>query len=258
MNRHLRLTLVGLFFVPMISGAGACAYLILNFFNSASDTGWRATQQGNRLVVTRVRGDGPATVLVVGDEVVDFNGQRIDGQFQYFEVLRGLKVGSLYEVTIRRDGRVLGYALRTEAFPPGIWASAIGIFLLIPAIFLPAAAEVFLLKPEDKQALLLALLFGMIITPAPYFLVAGLSVWLRALISLTFVVATFLPPVFFHFFLVFPESSPLLSRFPRLEHGLYLPFLLLVFPYYAGQGIYWVFAPERVNVYGTPMLETAI
>ncbi len=35
-------------------------------------------------------------------------------------------------------------------------------------------------------------------------------------------------PILFHFFLVFPQPSPLVSRFPRFEFYLYLPFLLTV------------------------------
>src|SRR4030095_7903421 len=35
-------------------------------------------------------------------------------------------------------------------------------------------------------------------------------------------------PVFCHFFLIFPDRSPLLRRFPNLERRLYWPFYLIL------------------------------
>jgi sigma-B regulation protein RsbU (phosphoserine phosphatase) len=52
-------------------------------------------------------------------------------------------------------------------------------------------------------------------------------------------------PVFFHFFLIFPEPSPLLRRAPRLEKYLYAPALLTIFPYFAISNLLAAFAPER-------------
>src|SRR5262249_20805481 len=37
-------------------------------------------------------------------------------------------------------------------------------------------------------------------------------------------------PVFVHFFLIFPDPSPLLRRWPRLETWIYLPYLLALLP----------------------------
>src|SRR2546422_948008 len=53
---------------------------------------------------------------------------------------------------------------------------------------------------------------------------------LVAALILALVIGRGFVPIFFHFFLVFPQPSPLLNRFPRFEFYLYLPFLLLGVP----------------------------
>jgi len=58
----------------------------------------------------------------------------------------------------------------------------------------------------------------------------GHPVWLVATLILAVIIGRGFAPVFFHFFLVFPQPSPLLSRFPRFEFYLYLPYLLLGVP----------------------------
>jgi hypothetical protein len=57
--------------------------------------------------------------------------------------------------------------------------------------------------------------------------------WLVAALILALVMGRAFAPIFLHFFLVFPQPSPLLSRFPRFEFYLYLPFLLLGVPFSA-------------------------
>jgi len=57
--------------------------------------------------------------------------------------------------------------------------------------------------------------------------------WMLAALILALVMGRAFTPIFLHFFLVFPQPSPLLSRFPRFEFYLYLPFLLLGVPFSA-------------------------
>ena len=57
----------------------------------------------------------------------------------------------------------------------------------------------------------------------------------------------FLWPVFFHFFQIFPEPSPLLKRIPRLEAYLYLPQLVAILPYFGYLNIVAAFAPDEAE-----------
>ncbi|MGH9853504.1 MAG: SpoIIE family protein phosphatase, partial [Blastocatellia bacterium] len=59
----------------------------------------------------------------------------------------------------------------------------------------------------------------------------GLSGWLLGVVIIARTAGLAFLPIFFHFFLVFPEGGPWLRRFPRLEFLLYLPFLLTILPF---------------------------
>jgi len=118
---------------------------------------------------------------------------------------------------------------------------------IIPNIFLLTGLIVFLLKPYDKQGLLLGLMFGMftgaILSSAPAF--AGRPLWL-ILVTLTVnFVSLFLWPVFFHFFQIFPEPSALVRKWPKLEAYLYVPHLLTIFPYSVTVNVLTAFAPDK-------------
>ena len=99
------------------------------------------------------------------------------------------------------------------------------------SLFLLTGLTIFLLKPADRQAWLLVLMLGLFPglfnTELPPLPLAVLF-----LMAVTRIMGIWLAPVFCHFFLIFPDRSPLLRRFPFLERGLYWPFFL-VLPWYA-------------------------
>src|SRR5262249_39793228 len=79
-------------------------------------------------------------------------------------------------------------------------------------------------RPDDKQAWLLALMLGTmvgLISINP----SNLSSGLNLIVGSAVVLGAFFYPIFVHFFLIFPQKSPLLRPFSRLETVLYLPIL---------------------------------
>jgi sigma-B regulation protein RsbU (phosphoserine phosphatase) len=92
-----------------------------------------------------------------------------------------------------------------------------------------------MLKPWDKQARLLALMMGSSAAMLGSNNMTGAPAVLLPVLFFTTIAARFFWPLFFHFFLVFPDPretlSPLRRRFPRVETYLYLPHLLTLFPY---------------------------
>jgi hypothetical protein len=133
-------------------------------------------------------------------------------------------------MTVRRDGQTLELTLR--AGPP---SSAADFWLqrgvLLTAFyclsFLAVGLAVFLLRPDDKQALLLALCFAAIGEPwgtPPIF--EWTPHTLRALYGFGLCFKPFFSAFLLHLFLVFPRRLPVLDRRPRLEYLLYLPCLL--------------------------------
>jgi sigma-B regulation protein RsbU (phosphoserine phosphatase) len=243
MVRSRRLIWGGLFFALMFVFAGTNAYQ--NYFLLEGDPGWGAEQRGGRVLIAGVKPEGPATALRKGDEIVALNGRPLRHALQSFAALR-IEPGRPYSMVVRRGEQELELTLYTQ--PISLISLTIFrlLYLIIPTIFLLAGLTVFLLKPEDKQALLLAVMFGMFIPEGQYILLEELPGLLAGAMVLATVISNFLSPVFFHFFQIFPERSQLLRRFPRLEWYLYLPHLLIFSPYFAAHYLLLTVAPERV------------
>jgi len=243
MSKPVRLMAGGLFFALMFVFAGVNAYQ--NYILLGGDPGWRSTQLDGRVIVAEVDTEGPAAALHIRDEVVAVNGRLLKHALQANDVLR-VPPESDYSISIRRNGQLLGFRLRTTPFPYISLAIYRLLYLILPAIFLMTGLAVFVLKPHDKQAVLLAMMFGMFIPEGPLTSFEGLPWLLVSMVVLGGVISNFWGPVFFHFFQIFPEHSPLLRRFPRLEFYLYLPYLILFLPYFAAGSILLAIAPEQV------------
>jgi sigma-B regulation protein RsbU (phosphoserine phosphatase) len=200
-----------------------------------SDPGWIPIPEGGRILVEEVRRNGPASALLRNrDKIVALNGQQVNSGSQVLKTFQQAKPASIYTIIIRRDDRLQELTLQTVPYSFSRWLEDIMMGLIIVPGFLLTGFAVFFLRPHDKQALLLALTFGTftgIVGPGWMILSSGFPGWLIAIIVMARIVSSFFPAVFLHFFLVFPEPSPLLRRFPRLEYYLYLPYALTAFPH---------------------------
>ncbi len=246
--------LVGLFFVLMFINAGVTTYQTirsLRSYETSSDPGWRAEPRRDRVVLyTVLRAGAAAGALRAGDEIVSINGIPQHNAFHVVRLFESIPAGSTYTVTVRRDGQLLEYALNTEPIPFSR-AVLIPLAFLIPIIFLLAGFAIFLLKPGDKLALLLALMFGSVIGMSGTAALLVESRWLAVILTIAGSLSTFFFPIFLHFFLLFPDPkgslSPLLRRFPRIEWYLYIPHLLTIFLYSLVAMIFLLQAPDRFN-----------
>lgn len=243
MEKRWSFVLVSIFFTVMLIGAsvmGLRTIRSLAALDGASNPGWGAGSANGEVRIVRVAEGGPAAeALLVGDRVIEINGERVRGLSHAATIFERMPPGSEYSIRIRREGREFEFRLRTEAISLSIVALLPLATLIIPAIFLFTGLALFILRPGDKLALLLALMFG---ASAGLFIgspESTLPSWLRAVCYAAGLASTFFWPLFFHFFLLFPDPegglSPLLRRFKRLEFHLYLPHLLLTVPYVA----YW-------------------
>ncbi|HEX8474806.1 MAG TPA: SpoIIE family protein phosphatase [Pyrinomonadaceae bacterium] len=245
LTRRVRFILGGLFFVVMFVYAGANSHQSLGARQSS--LGWLMTEREGRVLVEYVAPEGAAAeALRVDDEIVAINGRAVQSYWQAFEIL-GLEPGSTYTLRVRRAEDEREVALRTGNLTPFTSLMRVLLTIVIPAVFLMVGFAVFILKPYDKQALLLALMFGTFIPSESQFLpFGGYPSWLVGVMVTGGLISTFFAPLLFHFFLVFPERSPLLRRFPRLEWTLYLPNVLLTVPYFAAVNYILVSAPDAI------------
>ncbi len=232
MDRRIRAASVGLFLGLMLIYVGANAHR--RYLGARAEDGWRSDAGGGGQRIVAVFEGGPAEgALEEGDELVSINGAGgLGGRAAVNEQMRRVAPGVSYTMLVRRAGQLREVTLLTRRVSFGTLLNTYLLRILAPLTFLLTGIVVFLLKPFDKEAVLLALLLGLF--PAlPNGFFAGYAshaaalawlLWAARVISHALFAA-----VFTHFFLVFPESkgfaSPLLRRFPRLERGLYLSLL---------------------------------
>ena len=245
MTRRLKLALVGIIFALLFIFTGTNIVRTMTAPAIESDPGWTAAQVENRLVVRALSPEASAAQMKAGDEIVAINGQPVKDAAQLIKQLQEVQPGDRYSIVVRRGNQFQELALQASALPPSsrlLYTARI----IITGIFLITGFTVFLLKPYDKQAVLLALMFGMFIaaTAAWFPNFSGLSQWVVWPLVAAHVAALMFWPIFFHFFLIFPEPSPLLRRYPRLEFYLYLPHLLTLFPFLAAVNVLEAISPQ--------------
>lgn len=246
-KKQLQLILGATFFALLLIYAGVHLSRTIALLGMDSEPGWYPYKAGNRIVAIQVSPEPPSNLLRPGDEIIAINGQRLRQAFDFTEIFQNAKPGTPYSITVRRNGQLIEFELQTKAIPIINWILTGARNIIMPSIFLLTGVAVFLLKPYDKQAFLLALMFGMFIsalqaTVSPF---GDAKWWITGVVLVVQIVSTFFWPIFFHFFLIFPEPSPLLRRFPRFEYYLYIPHLLTIFPYFALANIWSAFAIER-------------
>src|SRR5258705_2028567 len=241
-----RFVLIGLFFA--LTTVGVCSNIYLDLtspmFFIADDYGFGVRQQVGRLVVGPINPNGPAATLQTGDEFVSLDGEKIRYQTDLITAFRRHQPDSSYSIVVRREGLLLHFTLRQDT--PSLWFYIRRlIYILMSACFLVVGLLVFLLKPHDKSALLLSLWFGAISNVFPAELYMLLPGWLMWVVVASLILRWLFVPLSLHFFLIFPEESPLLRRFPRLEWYLYLPYLLIFLPHFAITLVLWAISPDR-------------
>jgi len=159
-SRRRRIILVGLFFTLMCVCVGVNSYHCILYFHTAGDPGWVLGLDGR---VQTYSGVSHANIssLRDGDEIVLLDNRELRKVRQYFETFARFTPGTNYTIVVRRDGRTEQMTLRTASYHPWIRLIIICFQLILPATFLLTGLTIFLLKRDDKQALLLALMLGM-------------------------------------------------------------------------------------------------
>lgn len=247
MNKRLRSILIASYFALVFVFFGINIYISSLDQLKMSITGLDIKENTKQVRIDRTLTENPAAAVVRdGDELVAFNGQPfVVGQRQISNFERA-RPGTPYTITIERNAQLQEFELRTVPIPLVRVVVFKGLSFVVFSFFLFTGLIVLLLKPDDKLALLLALMLGLIsgggysretLEAQPiYFAAAVLINFLRM----------FVPVIFLHFFLVFPERSPLLQRFPRFEWMIYPLWFLLSVLYTTYIMLLDMTAPERV------------
>ena len=236
MKNKWRFSLGLVFFALLFFYFGVRVYFV--YFHVGSYDGWHGEQRGlgEPGIVTSTDPQGPATVLQRGDEILALNNISPRQDPSIFGFAGRVPPGTLYTITVRRQEQIITFQLVTVAMPARQRPdNTQKLFLLIFLIFFLTGLFIFLLKPDDQQAWYLALMLGTFTV---------LSTWTMPLMALGRVVETAVGfvkilglwslPFLVKFFLIFPERSPILKRWPKVERYLYWPFYIGVLPFFGG------------------------
>lgn len=238
MANKRRLLLGALFFALMFFYFGVRCYFL--FIHVSSYDGWYG--QGTLrygVLVTSSDPQGPAKALQKGDEVLSINGVTLAEDPEIFGFADRVPPGTAYRMTIRRAGQEIIVPLMTAEFPPdkrpSVFAQTRFYDVLVYLIFLATALLIFLLKPDNKQVWLLALVLGTFTALNAWTMpMVVLGRWAEITVSVAKLLGLWFLPLTVHFFLIFPARLPILRRWPRLEFYLYLPLCFFVLPFFGG------------------------
>ncbi|MCH8947238.1 MAG: SpoIIE family protein phosphatase [Acidobacteria bacterium] len=174
------------------------------------------------------------------DRIVAINGRRLDTVNPYFDAVYRGQPGDVVELTVERPGAAAPIVLQTvlQRRPaqaeelPLAQTVALEIINSFPVLFLVVGLGVLFLRLEDRNAWLLALLFGTFIAGAPLLQIEGaIHPTLRGF-ALAYKV-TFQglsAAIFYYFFAVFPVASPIDRRLPWLKSVLVVAAAVLAVP----------------------------
>src|SRR5262245_40915829 len=223
MSKNVRLILVISFFALML--VYCLAGLYEDLANPGSSDGWRGTKSNDEYIITEADPQGPAKELRAGDRILSINGVNVIDHPRELGFSYRVPPGTPYTITVKRAGQELTFAFQTVPRPPTKFSGS----RLVPLSFWLTGLFVFLLKAEDRQARLLALMLGSF----SGLLGGGITIaifpdWLALPIALARIGGLWSLPLALHLFLVFPHPSPLLRRWPSLTRWLYAPLLFIL------------------------------
>src|SRR5262245_44971719 len=224
-SKQVRLIFGGVFFALLLVYCAASFYIW--FYPHGSNGGWNGSGAFGEFHINRVDPQSPAKELRPGDKIIAINGVNVTEHASVLNVEYSLPPGSLYSMTVERNGQELSFTWRTTPRRRGSFEW----FRLIPLLFWLSGLIVLSLKAEDRQAWLLALMLGSFTTLLSGGWQEEISAdWTALPVALARIGGLFSAPLLFHLFLYFPQPTPWLRRWPKLTRWLYAPLCLFMLP----------------------------
>src|SRR5579872_370199 len=183
-----------------------------------------------RITITHLKPGGSAQQagLHLGDEILAVNNHPVTTLAGAEAVARG-NPGDVVSLLVQRPGVDAPFTVSTTLEPPReqaalTWAQAgaIQVIQCFPLMFLVVGSAVLWLRPDDRNAWLLALMFAGIIAAAPLAFAEQMMLpWLRRF-AFPYQLALYgiNPAIFYYFFATFPTASPIDRRIPWLKRWL--------------------------------------
>ncbi len=160
-----------------------------------------------------------------GDRIVAVNGRQLTTSAPYDQTWAHSRPGDSVELLVERSGEPRPLSLHgvfrapvQSSAPEGLArSSAQQIIGLFPVLFLVVGFAVLFLRPDDRYAWLLALMFTGFIAAPGLGNTSAPEVLRRSVFAFRSIFSGLLPAVFYIFFALFPARSALERRVPWLK-----------------------------------------
>ena len=230
MTKQLKLTIGFVLFTIMTLYWAMASWFSLVTLWHTSDCGLETKLQGDKVVISGIRMEDYSPILHPGDVVLGIRGMGRDSAKTLLDGTVKGKPGSETVLFVQCSDKVYEVPVTTQPLPFSRWAREI-LGTIAPWTFLLTGLIVFLLRHNESQAWLLAMLLGSFVGLFNVdFIAQSASSWVKVADSLAHICGFVSIPLFGIFFFVFPERDIWLRRWPKLLLLLVLPFLLFVFP----------------------------
>jgi phosphoserine phosphatase RsbU/P len=193
-------------------------YLPQILTNQIFTPGWEPEYENQKLIVQGIFAPEPEKLLKVGDEVLAINGQPVHYPIDTFSLLNPAPNTS-YSLKLRRNNQIKEVTLSYNSIKD------FSLFtyskLLVSLIFFITGITLYFIRSSDLRVLLSSLLLNLsgTITLTTYMYY---QLPLGYFLNFVYTLQSFSPAIFFYLFLIFPQKSPLIIRWPRLA---YLPMI---------------------------------
>ncbi|HEX4950157.1 MAG TPA: hypothetical protein VFZ34_26055, partial [Blastocatellia bacterium] len=195
-----------------------------------SDYGMETKWQDNKVIISGIKLENYSPILHPGDEIVGIRGMDKDSARTLLDGTINTKPGSETVLLVKCAGELYEVPVTTKPLPVSRWVrEVVGTFA--PWTFLLTGLIVFLLRHNEPQAWLLAMMLGAFVGLFNVGLDAKTTPqWVLIVHGLAHLAGILFFPLFATFFFVFPERDRWLQRWPRLLLWLSLPFFLVLLP----------------------------
>ena len=189
-----------------------------------------ATKQGKEWVINEVTRNDQSPILHVNDQILGVRGLPTNVSFYNPGYDLPLPAGSQLTLIVRCQGVLHEVPVQTYGATIKDWLKSIGAWG-VEISFLLTGLIILLMRADDRQAWLLALVLGTF-TGVFNFEYGQIPSWLFYSSIFSHVLGYFFLPLFLHFFLTFPRPIPLVSRRPNILWVIYGVFLIFMLPHH--------------------------
>ena len=226
------------------------AVLLLGTSYTSSYSGFVYKLENGRIILARIDAPELRSRLRVGDQILEFNGRPLTSSSQMREFFILAETGSSFDIVVAHEGQPERLSLQTLPTSASMRLGVFASVILVPLFFQLTGLLIFLLKPNDKQALLIALTFGMMGVGPTAAALPITPLWVKIIIGIGASLRPVMLATGFHFALIFPEPSRFIKRIPRLPLLAYLPAFLLLLPVRAYSNYLFITNPDQGATFG--------